>query len=253
MILRSITQHVKNQNWFAVMLDFIIVVVGVFVGLQVSNWNEAKTFDNKETELLYELKKEMENSILTTNQKIDNYDQVAAAAKRSLDFLSGNVSCETKCWSILVDFMHASQHLGVTVQRSTYVNMRRIGLPRKNLIFDAVEANLAQVDAAIQAFSEQPYYRTLVRQLISYEAQEFYWNNCWSALAGVETYDLNCPKGVPDELAFESIEVIAQNPEIKPQLTLWFSTVSVLPIALKSQNLLAEKAIAEINAELEHR
>ncbi len=39
MILRRITEHVKAQNWFAVGLDFLIVVVGVFVGLQVSNWN----------------------------------------------------------------------------------------------------------------------------------------------------------------------------------------------------------------------
>ncbi|MFT5573220.1 MAG: hypothetical protein ACI9FR_002153 [Cryomorphaceae bacterium] len=44
MILRSVTQHVKDQNWFAVVLDFIIVVFGVFVGLQVSNWNEAQEF-----------------------------------------------------------------------------------------------------------------------------------------------------------------------------------------------------------------
>ncbi|PHS22515.1 MAG: hypothetical protein COA84_12600 [Robiginitomaculum sp.] len=42
MILRSFTQHVKDQNWFAVGLDFMIVVVGVFVGLQVQNWNAAR-------------------------------------------------------------------------------------------------------------------------------------------------------------------------------------------------------------------
>lgn len=39
MILRRITQHVKDQNWFAVWLDFFIVVVGVFIGIQVANWN----------------------------------------------------------------------------------------------------------------------------------------------------------------------------------------------------------------------
>ncbi|BFM09658.1 hypothetical protein [Halioxenophilus aromaticivorans] len=42
MILRRLTQHIKAQNWFAVVLDFIIVVVGVFVGLQVSNWNASR-------------------------------------------------------------------------------------------------------------------------------------------------------------------------------------------------------------------
>ncbi|WP_339681801.1 hypothetical protein, partial [uncultured Hyphomonas sp.] len=36
-----LTKHVKDQNWFAVGLDFLIVVIGVFVGMQVSNWNDA--------------------------------------------------------------------------------------------------------------------------------------------------------------------------------------------------------------------
>ena len=42
MILRRITEHVKAQNWFAVAIDFVIVVIGVFIGIQVSNWNEAR-------------------------------------------------------------------------------------------------------------------------------------------------------------------------------------------------------------------
>ncbi len=41
MLLRRIIEHVKAQNWTAVALDFIIVVVGVFIGIQVANWNDA--------------------------------------------------------------------------------------------------------------------------------------------------------------------------------------------------------------------
>jgi hypothetical protein len=37
MILRSVTKHVQEQNWFAVFIDFFIVVVGVFIGIQVAN------------------------------------------------------------------------------------------------------------------------------------------------------------------------------------------------------------------------
>ena len=32
--------HVKEQNWFAVWLDLIIVFLAVFIGLQADNWNE---------------------------------------------------------------------------------------------------------------------------------------------------------------------------------------------------------------------
>lgn len=42
MLLRRAIEHVKAQNWTAVALDFCIVVVGVFIGIQVANWNEAR-------------------------------------------------------------------------------------------------------------------------------------------------------------------------------------------------------------------
>ena len=34
MLLRRITKHIKEQNWFAVGIDFVIVVFGVFIGIQ---------------------------------------------------------------------------------------------------------------------------------------------------------------------------------------------------------------------------
>ena len=40
MILRRVIKHFRNQEWIAISLDFFIVVVGVFVGLQVQEWNE---------------------------------------------------------------------------------------------------------------------------------------------------------------------------------------------------------------------
>ena len=51
MLLRKITKHVTNQNWFAVFIDFLIVVVGVFIGIQVANWND--TIKAKQVERTY--------------------------------------------------------------------------------------------------------------------------------------------------------------------------------------------------------
>lgn len=52
MILRRLTEHVKAQNWFAVALDFVIVVIGVFVGLQVNNWNADRSLRAQEAGIL---------------------------------------------------------------------------------------------------------------------------------------------------------------------------------------------------------
>lgn len=42
MILRRITEHIKAQNWFAVGLEFIIVIVGVVIAFQVTAWDMAR-------------------------------------------------------------------------------------------------------------------------------------------------------------------------------------------------------------------
>ncbi|MFC2953532.1 hypothetical protein ACFOOP_16460 [Marinicaulis aureus] len=55
MLLRRIAEHVKAQNWTAVALDFVIVVVGVFIGIQVSNWNAARADRVEERQLLTRL------------------------------------------------------------------------------------------------------------------------------------------------------------------------------------------------------
>ncbi|MEE9347889.1 MAG: hypothetical protein V3U82_06815 [Robiginitomaculum sp.] len=42
MIFRRVKAHVAKEDWFAVFIDFIIVVFGVFMGLQVANWSAAR-------------------------------------------------------------------------------------------------------------------------------------------------------------------------------------------------------------------
>lgn len=43
MLLRRITKHVKDQNWFAVGLDFFIVVIGILIAFQITSWNDGRS------------------------------------------------------------------------------------------------------------------------------------------------------------------------------------------------------------------
>lgn len=42
MILRRLSQSLKEQNWTAIWIEFILLASGVFLGIQVSNWNAAR-------------------------------------------------------------------------------------------------------------------------------------------------------------------------------------------------------------------
>jgi hypothetical protein len=60
MILRRIIAHLRKQEWTAIGIDFFIVVLGVFLGIQVSNWNEAAASRRAETAYLLQLQGDLQ-------------------------------------------------------------------------------------------------------------------------------------------------------------------------------------------------
>ncbi|MEP3653978.1 MAG: hypothetical protein ABJO36_03695 [Litorimonas sp.] len=253
MLLRRISKHVKDQNWFAVGLDFFIVVVGILIAFQITNWNEGRAEHRKETQALIELKKELEGSIEVVGAKSHAYQQAADAGRRSLSTLARPNDCDKNCWNVLVDFMHASQWQDLNVTLSAYNTMREQGFPENTTIVDAVEVYIQiNINNSI-AINELPVYRSLVRQIISLEAQEFYWDNCWSIKNGLETYVLDCPEGISDAEAKSLVDEIVGNPNIKPHLTQWMGQVVSLSQTLGAQNKAAQEAIDIVKQELERR
>ncbi|GJL91348.1 hypothetical protein [Hyphococcus sp.] len=59
MLLRRITEHVKAQNWTAIALDFVIVVTGVYLGLQVQEWSVERDRQRSEGQYLTRLHSEV--------------------------------------------------------------------------------------------------------------------------------------------------------------------------------------------------
>lgn len=90
MILRRVGKHAKAQDWFAVALDFLIVVVGVFIGIEVANWNSARQDRQEERryyrQLLVDLRTDLE-SFREAEERADRYDN---AAQLVIDRLNGN-------------------------------------------------------------------------------------------------------------------------------------------------------------------
>jgi hypothetical protein len=58
MLLRRVIAHFRQQEWTAIVIDLVIVVTGVFIGIQVSNWNAARAERADERALLVRLHEE---------------------------------------------------------------------------------------------------------------------------------------------------------------------------------------------------
>jgi hypothetical protein len=70
-ILRRVIDHVRRQEWTAIAIDLVIVVVGVFIGIQVANWN-AGVIEGRETRgAMLRLEDDLRLSIQMTQSGID--------------------------------------------------------------------------------------------------------------------------------------------------------------------------------------
>jgi len=85
MRLRSVIQHVKDQNWTAVVLDFLIVVAGVFVGVQVNEWWQTRLDIRKERTYLVELKQDLGQAMQEIEGDTKSYEMIAVAMAALLE------------------------------------------------------------------------------------------------------------------------------------------------------------------------
>lgn len=118
MILRRVTQHVRDQNWFAVGVDFLIVVIGVFIGIQVSNWNAVRGDRADERAFLERLHGDImeveQNASRVRYRRLDVVDHLYDAATVLFSDDPGAVLTDEHCYN-----------LGI----SHYYNIRVSGLP----------------------------------------------------------------------------------------------------------------------------
>lgn len=51
-LLARIGRHLRNQHWTAIFLEFIVVVFGVFLGFQLTSWNETRVEEERRQQII---------------------------------------------------------------------------------------------------------------------------------------------------------------------------------------------------------
>lgn len=250
MIVRRFAQSLSEQNWTAIAVEFVLLVTGVFLGIQAANWNQARADHLRERQLLGALRAEVADSIRQVEVKQRAFAQVGRSGTRAIAFLDAGKSCGNDCWPVIVDFFHASQWQALSVDVPTYDEMRRNGWPRQRAIVDAMEAYKRQARQIAAPLQFPPAYRALVRGLIPLAIHRPYWTTCFVLVDGEEAYVEPCPQGVPPEVSAAGINAIVKDPDIHRTLTEWTGFTIGYSETLDTQNDAAHRALKLIDAEL---
>ncbi|WP_341197192.1 hypothetical protein [Hyphomonas chukchiensis] len=80
MILRRLTDAFRKQDWFTVLIETLIVVFGVFLGIQLGNWNDDRVLTSSADQARQELIEDLRRDIATFNVRREFYADVLTAA-----------------------------------------------------------------------------------------------------------------------------------------------------------------------------
>jgi hypothetical protein len=180
MRLRHITKHVQDQNWFAVTLDFLIVVVGVFIGIQVSNWNDAQADVRRGAEFTEQLTADLRMEAWSYARLIGYHRDVLAEAERAVGALEGQHDLTDE--ALLISAYRATQYLNHQRNIATYEELTSTGA--MGLIRDAALRNTAvrlyttPMFAQLEQESVGSAYRAQFRMSLPNDVQDSLGRNC---------------------------------------------------------------------------
>ena len=231
MVIRRIREHAAAHNWFAVTIDILIVFIGVFLGIQANNWNEARI-----TEAAAKTDRERLIEDLRTNEvdlegRLFYYESVRQHALKALEGFSSPSADLGE--GFLVNAYQASQVRQRPMRRFTYDelvstgSLAGIGDPKLRERLDLYYLGVTAIDANIK---DVPPYRDRIRREMPYPVQARIRSRCDERSqdvkgAVVRTLPTSCRTGLEPKLVADAVAQLRAAPEMDRDLTRYITDI----------------------------
>jgi|GEM_PF-760738 len=77
MILRRLSQSLKEQNWTAIAVEFVLLVAGVFLGIEAQQWNNERADRQQERVYLERILSDVDISIETNKLNVERLTAIS--------------------------------------------------------------------------------------------------------------------------------------------------------------------------------
>ena len=110
----------REQNWFAVAIDFVIVVVGVFFGIQAANWNDSRKDRAEERRYYAQILDDLRTDQHTLQDALQRAARYDAAAENTLQAIRSGIPPNSTPGRFAVDIHRAGWLFIPRSSRRTY-------------------------------------------------------------------------------------------------------------------------------------
>lgn len=179
MILRRLSANLRAQNWTAIAIEFLIVVVGVFIGTQVSNWNQQRLQKVETEQMLEELVPELRSQIEFYDANRRYFARTRRYAERAFAGWAGDQGVDDN--EFVIAAYQASQITGLGINADSW-SLTFGGEQLRNIKDRKVRRNLQLIMTSdyspVSSEKVSTRYREQVRQVIPIGIQDMIRSEC---------------------------------------------------------------------------
>ncbi len=167
MIMRRLAQNLRDQNWTTILVEFVLLVLGVFLGIQAANWNETRRERALESEYIARLQRDFRAIDTRLAGNLSIWERNASAPIRLLADLEAYQQGGTwprKRADMLADFASTMGSRIPAPRAASHVELLsagKLGLMRDTRLRDAL------LDYDTQTGFTMKGYETLVQRVDS--------------------------------------------------------------------------------------
>ena len=245
MILRRVIRHVRDQEWTAIAIDFVIVVVGVFLGIQLGDWNEARDTRERAGVFSERLEDDLRYEAWAYEYLIQYNKDVRTSAKAALDALYGTQPLSDE--QFLINAYRATQYKYHDRGRATYdelISTGEIGLIEDETLrtttIDLFTTDLLDV---IAEEGRKAPLRTIFRRKVPADVQAALLRECGDRFVPIGNYEgitaslsYPCELGLPREDIARAAELLRGEATLTEALQIRFADTETAITDLETVN-----------------
>lgn len=231
MFLRRFMTRVREASWNAIFAELIIVVLGVFLGIQAANWNDARLQQREGREISERLIVDLRRDLNSRQILVNYYQAVFESAERTVDRLNSDSIDNPSAF--VIDLYRSTEYAHRPATRATYeeiISTGKLGL----ISPEARQAGFVdyyRYDNSLamrQAVRASPYRHT-VRSALPYPIQRAIRERCsdlYNDRFEIVGFDNSCDLGFSSEDLASVADALHSNPELLPELRAHFSILN---------------------------
>ena len=224
--MRRLAQRLREHDWMAAVIELVIVIAGILIALQVSNWNQERSDRARGQVYLRRIHADLQSDLANMASARKFWGQVAAYQTAALANREHGQLVDGSQWKTLLAYYQARQIRPFELEDTSFAEMRdagdlglipdeklRVGLARYyRLGGNGIEAKILAHD---------PVYRVQVRGLVPTDVQAYIWTHCYKQLEGIEQRLIDCASPIPESRAAELLVPLQQSDSLLQNLRYW--------------------------------